>query len=63
MTLRLYIPIDAGSPAGSAVEIATAQQNLAIDIVRTGRAGFSGSSQLTRFPKDSGAPPRLQAAD
>jgi hypothetical protein len=45
MTLRLYIPIDAGALAGSAVEIATARQNLAIEI------GFSGSSQLTRSPQ------------
>jgi hypothetical protein len=63
MTLRLYIPIDAGALAGSAVPTAAARQNFAIEVVRTGCAGFIGSSQLTRFPKDFGAPPRLQAAE
>jgi hypothetical protein len=63
MTLRFYIPIDAGALAGSAVQTAAAQQNLAIEVVRTGRAGFIGSSQLTHFPKDFGAPRRLQAAE
>jgi hypothetical protein len=33
MTLRLYIPIDAGALAGSAVQTTTARQKLAIEIV------------------------------
>ncbi len=63
MALRFYISIDPiDTLAGSAVETVAARQNLAIEVVRTGRAGF-GSSRLTHFPKDFGAPPRSQAAE
>jgi hypothetical protein len=69
MTLRFDIPIDAealavgGEEVGSAMQTAAARQNVAIEVVRTARVGFSGSSQLTHFPEDFGAPPRLQVAE
>jgi hypothetical protein len=67
MMLRFYIPIDAlavgAGQVGSATQTAAARQNVAIEVVRTARAGFIGSSQLTHFPEDFGAPARLQAAE
>jgi formate dehydrogenase iron-sulfur subunit len=57
MTLRFYIPIDEGALAvgagqvGSATQTAAARQNVAIEVVRTARAGFYWFEPIDPFPR------------